>query len=216
MIRLHAYFRSSTSFRVRIALNLKGVEYSIVPVNLVTGEHREEAFIGINPSGCVPVLELDGQFLTQSLAIIEWLDETYSGTPLLPSDIWQRFTVREAAGAIATELHAPLNLQVLQYLKKEMGHDQETVNRWYHHWLSAKLVPLERKLEQLDTADFLLGGPGLFECVLIPQLYNARRFAFDLEPFPRICRIESACIRQAAFIKAHPSNQPDFTQGNKV
>jgi maleylacetoacetate isomerase len=199
---------------VRIALNLKGVDYSTVPVNLVTGEHRQESFIRINPSGCVPVLEVDGQFLTQSLAIIEWLDETYGGPPLLPSEIWQRFTVREAAGAIATELHAPLNLQVLQYLKREMGQDQAAVDRWYHHWLSSKLQPLERKLEQLDTADFFFDTPGLFECVLIPQLYNARRFAFDLEPFPRICRIESACMRQVAFIKAHPSNQPDFKQGN--
>lgn len=214
MLRLHAYFRSSTSFRLRIALNLKGVDYALVPVNLVAGEHKSAPFLDINPFGGVPVLEADGHFLSQSMAILEWLDEAYDGPSLLPVDITQRFTVREAAAAIATELHAPLNVRVLQFLKNDMGQDQEAIERWYHNWLSATLEPLERKLEQLDTADFLLDVPGFFECVLVPQLYNARRFAYDIDQFPRMCRIESACMKLSAFIRAHPSNQPDTPAGN--
>ncbi|MEC3947935.1 maleylacetoacetate isomerase [Sphingobium sp. HWE2-09] len=215
MIQLYSYFRSSTSYRVRIALNLKELDYAIETVNLAAGDQVKEAFLRINPAGGVPVLQIGGRSMMQSVAIIEWLDEVYGGAPLLPQDPDKRFIVREAASMIATELHAPLNLTVLQYLKKDMSQDQASVDRWYHHWLAAKLKPLEHKLEQRATGDYLVDAPGLFECVLIPQLYNARRFAFDLESFPRMRRIETACAHHPAFIKAHPSGQPDTPEGHR-
>jgi maleylpyruvate isomerase len=208
-MRLHAYHRSSTSYRVRIALNLKGLDYEIVPVNLLKSEQREDAYRTLNPFAGVPLLEADGRRYAQSMAIMEWLDERYAEPPLLPADREQRFIARELAHAIATELHAPLNLPVLRYLKRDLGLDQQSIDTWYRHWLAKTLEPLEERLTQLDTADFLFDAPGLFEAVLIPQLYNARRFAFDLEPMPRLRRIEAACLPLPAFIKAHPDNQPD-------
>lgn len=208
-MRLYAYYRSSTSYRVRIALNLKGIDYEIVPVDLLKAEQRGEAFRSVNPFAGVPVLESDGRRYAQSMAIIEWLEERHPEPPLLPADGEQRFVARELAFAIATELHAPLNLRVLKYLKDELDLDQAAIERWYHHWLGKTLVPLEQRLEQLGTGDFLFDRPGLFEAVLIPQLYNARRFGFDLEEMPHMLAIEAACLALPAFRKAHPDNQPD-------
>ncbi|SFG14988.1 maleylpyruvate isomerase [Novosphingobium sp. CF614] len=208
-MRLHAYYRSSTSYRVRIALNLKGLDYRIVPVNLLGAEQRGEAFRRLNPFAGVPALEVDGRVYAQSMAILEWLDERYPDRPLLPRGAEDRFTARELAMAIATELHAPLNLPVLQYLKRELGHSQDEIDTWYRHWLARTLVPLEARLAALGTGDFLFGAPGLFECVLIPQLYNARRFAFDVSALPHAARIEAACLAHPAFVAAHPDNQPD-------
>lgn len=209
-MRLHGYWRSSTSYRLRIALEWKGLEYQNLPVNLVEGAHRGEGFTRKNPFATVPMLEAEGRERAQSLAILEWLDEAYPGTPpLLSPEIEDRFTARELACAIATELHAPLNLKVLQYLKHEMRQPQEAIDTWYRHWLAVTLAPVEQRLEQRDTRDFLFDAPGLFEAVLIPQLYNARRFGFDLAPMPRMVRIEQACLAHPAFIAAHPDNQPD-------
>lgn len=208
-MRLHAYYRSSTSYRLRIALNLKGLEYEIAPVNLLKAEQRGEEFRQRNPFGGVPVLEVEGRDRAQSMAILEWLDEAYPADALLPADTEARFTVRELAYAIATELHAPLNLPVLKYLKDPLGHDQNEIDTFYRHWLGRTLVPVEERLTQIGTGDFLLDKPGLFETVLIPQLYNARRFAFDLTAMPHIERIETACLELPAFEKAHPDNQPD-------
>lgn len=209
MMRLHAYYRSSTSYRVRIALNLKGLDYEIVPVNLLEAEQRCEAFRTLNPFAGVPALEADGRVYAQSTAILEWLDERHPDRSLLPSDIEDRFVMRELALAIATELHAPLNLPVLQYLKRDLGHSQDEIDTWYRHWLAKTLVPLEARLAALGTGDFLFDAPGLFECVLIPQLYNARRFGFDYSVMPHMTRIEAACLKHPAFVKAHPDNQPD-------
>lgn len=208
-MRLHAYYRSSTSYRLRIALNLKGLDYEIEPVNLLKSEQRGEAFRQRNPFGGVPMLEDRGRDRAQSMAILEWLDEAYPANPLLPAKTEARFTVRELAFAIATELHAPLNLPALKYLKDPLGHDQDEIDNWYRHWLSRTLEPVEERLAQLETRDFLFDRPGLFEAVLIPQLYNARRFKFDLSDMPHIERIEKACSKLPAFTKAHPDNQPD-------
>ncbi|RPF72278.1 maleylacetoacetate isomerase [Aurantiacibacter spongiae] len=208
-MKLYGYWRSSTSYRLRIALNLKGLAYENEPVNLLESAQKDEAYTARNPFAGVPMLEADGRDRAQSMAILEWLDERYPDRPLLPSDIERRFTARELAYAVATELHAPLNLPVLKYLKNELGHDQDEVDSWYRHWLTKTFVPLEQRLRQFDTGDFLFDGPGLFEAVLIPQLYNARRFDFDLSDSPRMVRIERACLAHPAFAAAHPDKQPD-------
>jgi maleylacetoacetate isomerase len=208
-MKLHAYFRSSTSYRLRIALNLKGLAYAIEPVNIVKGEQRGAKFLSHNPFAGVPLLQAGGRDRAQSLAILEWLDEAYPERPLLPRDVEDRFTARELAYAIATDIHAINNLSALQYLKGEMGHDQDAVDTWYRHWLAKTLVPVETRLAQADSGDFLFGAPGLFEVVLIPQLHNARRNAFDLSAMPHITRIEATCLGLPAFKAAHPDNQPD-------
>lgn len=208
-MRLYAYYRSSTSYRVRIGLNLKRLDYEIVPVDLLRDEQRGADNRARNPFAGVPALEVDGRTLAQSMAILEWLDERFAEPPLLPTDPDRRFVVRELAYAIATELHAPLNLPVLQYLKHEFGQDQAAIDRWYHYWLGKTLGGVEQRLAQLGAGDFLGDLPGLFECVLIPQLYNARRFGFDLSGMPWMRRIEMACLALPEFVRAHPDNQPD-------
>lgn len=208
-MRLYAYFRSSTSYRLRIALNLKGLDYEIVPVDLLKTEQRSEAYRAKNPFAGVPALEVDGRVYAQSMPIIEWLDERYPEPALLPSTLDDRFTARELAYAIATELHAPLNSPVLAYLKDDLGLDTAAVQAWYHRWLGKTLGPIEARLSELGVGDFLFDAPGLFEIVLIPQIANARRFHFDLEAMPHIRRIEAACLTLPAFRKAHPDNQPD-------
>jgi len=208
-MKLYGYFRSSTSYRLRIALELKRLSYENIPVNLLTSEQKEEAFISRNPFGSVPMLEADGRDRVQSMALIEWLDEAYPERPLLPFDTEQRYTARELAYAIATELHAPLNLPVLKYLKNEYGKSQEETDQWYRHWLARTLEPVEARLAQLGTGDFLFETPGFFEVVLLPQVYNARRFNFDFSDKPHIERIEAACLAAPAFQRAHPDNQID-------
>lgn len=209
VMELHGYYRSSTSYRLRCALELKGLDYDNLPVNLLESEQKGTAFTSRNPFGSVPMLVADGRSRAQSMAIIEWLDEAYPDAPLLPTDLEQRYTARELAYAIATELHAPLNLPVLKYLKTEYGQSQDGVNIWYRHWLARTLDPLEQRLGQLGTGDFLFDKPGLFEAVLIPQIYNARRFGFDFSDKPYTARIEAACLAVPAFQRAHPDAQPD-------
>lgn len=208
-MKLYGYFRSSTSYRLRCALELKGLAYENLPVNLLTSEQKDAAFTQRNPFGSVPMLEADGVDRAQSMAIIEWLDEAYPEHPLLPRDIEQRYIARELAYAIATELHAPLNLPVLKYLKDPLGHDQGEIDIWYRHWLARTLDPLELRLEQLGTGDFLFDTPGFFETVLMPQIYNARRFEFDFSAKPHMTRIETACLALPQFQRAHPDAQPD-------
>ena len=208
-MKLHGYYRSSTSYRLRIALELKGIDYKYVPVNLLTSEQKGEAFTSRNPFGSVPLLEADGRDRVQSMAQIEWLDEAYPDKPLLPSDVEDRYIARELAYAIATELHAPLNLPVLKYLKDPLGHTQDEIDTWYRHWLARTLDPLEQRLAQLGTGNFLFDEPGFFEVVLLPQVYNSRRFAFDFADKPHIERIEKACLALPEFQRAHPDAQPD-------
>ena len=208
-MKLHGYYRSSTSYRLRIALELKGIEYEQDPVNLLNAAQKDKAYTSRNPFASVPMLEANGRDRAQSMAMIEWLDEAYPDQPLMPSDIEDRYTARELTYAIATELHAPLNLPVLKYLKEPLGHSQDEVDDWYRHWLKRTLDPVEARLKQLGTASFLFDAPGVFECILIPQVYNARRFEYDMTPHPRITQIEAACLALPAFRRAHPDNQPD-------
>ncbi|MBX7500378.1 maleylacetoacetate isomerase [Qipengyuania sp. YG27] len=208
-MRLHGYYRSSTSYRLRIALELKRLEYEYVPVNLLTSEQKGEAFTSRNPFGSVPLLEVDGRDYVQSMAQIEWLDEAFPERPLLPEAIEDRYVARELAYAIATELHAPLNLPVLKYLANEYGKSQDEIGAWYRHWLARTLDPLEARLAQLDTGEFLFDAPGFFEVCLLPQVYNARRFEFDFGDKPHIERIEKACLALPEFQRAHPDAQPD-------
>lgn len=209
MMRLHAYYRSSTSYRLRIALNLKGLDYQVVPVNLLTSEQRGDDFRRLNPFAGVPALEYEGRIYAQSMAMIEWLDERFPDRPLLPRDVEDRFTARELSMAVATELHAPLNLPVLKYLRNDLGHSQDEIDTWYRHWLAKTLTGVEARLASMGAGDFLFDAPGYFECVLIPQLYNARRFEFDLTDYPHLTRIEVACLEHPAFIAALPENQTD-------
>lgn len=213
-MKLYGYFRSSTSYRLRIALGLKGLAYENVPVDLRTAENKAPEFTARNPFGSLPMLEADGRDRVQSMALLEWLDEAYPAPPFLPADIEARYTVRELAYGIATEIHAVNNLPVLKYLKDPLGHTQEEIDVWYRHWLARTLNPVEARLAQLAQAglggDFLHGdAPGLFEVVLIPQLANARRFAYDLSDSPHMTRIEAACLALPAFARADPDNQPD-------
>ena len=215
-MKLYGYFRSSTSYRLRLALQLKGLEYENCPVNLLEGQQKGEAFAGRNPFATVPMLAVDGKDRVQSMAIIEWLDEAYPDKPLLPAEIEQRYLARELAYAIATELHAPLNVPVLKYLKTEYGQDQEGVNTWYRHWLARTLVPIEQRLAQLNTGDFLFDKPGFFEVVLMQQIYNARRFGYDFGDAPHTTRIEAACLALDEVQRAHPDNQNDTPEGETV
>lgn len=209
MMRLFAYFRSSTSYRLRIALNLKGLDYEVVPVNLRTSEQKGEGFTARNPYGSVPMLEADGRDRAQSMALLEWLDEAYPEPALLPKAIEDRYTCRELTYAVATEIHAVNNLPVLKYLQDPLGHSQDEVDTWYRHWLARTLDPLERRLAEVGTGDFLFGRPGLFEVVLLPQIYNARKFAYGFDDKPHIARIEAACLALPEFQRAYPDNQVD-------
>lgn len=208
-MKLYGYYRSSTTYRLRIALELKGIDYEYVPVNLLKSEQKGTEFTSRNPFGSVPMLVADGRDRAQSMAQLEWLDEAYPDSPLLPDGTENRFTVRELAYAIATELHAPLNLPVLKYLKDPLGHSQDEIATWYRHWLTRTLDPVEQRLAQLDAGDFLFDRAGLFEVTLLPQVYNARRFDYDFSDMPHISRIEAACLALPAFQRAHPDNQPD-------
>jgi len=213
-MKLYGYYRSSTSYRLRIALELKRLAYDYAPVNLLKGEQKSPEFLAINPFGSVPALEHEGKVKVQSMAILEWLDEAFPDSPLLPTDIEARYTARELAYAIATELHAPLNLPVLKFLREDYGKSPDEIARWYRHWLARTLEPLERRLDALGAGDFLFDRPGLFECVLLPQAYNARRFGYDLDAHAHIARIEHSCLALEPFQRAHPDNQPDNPERN--
>lgn len=213
-MKLHGYYRSSTTYRLRIALELKGIDYEYIPVNLLESEQQGEAFTSRNPFGSVPLLVADGRDRAQSMAQLEWLDEAYPDKPLLPGTIEDRYTARELAYAIATETHAPNNLQVLKYLKANFDASQTQIDDWYRHWLARTFGPVEARLAQHGSQDFLFDAPGLFELVLLPQMYNARRFALDLSAYPHMTRIETACLALPEFQRAHPDNQIDNPERN--
>ena len=208
-MKLYGYFRSSTTYRLRIALELKGIDYEYFPVNLLESEQNDTGFTSRNPFGTVPMLVAGGRDRAQSMAQLAWLDEAYPDKPLLPADIEDRYTVRELAYAIATETHAPNNLSVLKYLKANFDASQSQLDDWYRHWLARTLGPIEARLAQHNAQDFLLDAPGLFEVLLLPQMYNARRFALNLSEYPHMTRIEQACMAMPEFQRAHPDNQPD-------
>ena len=211
-MKLYGYFRSSAAYRVRIVLNLKGIEYQQVAVHLVEGTQHSEAYANLNPQGLVPTLVLDdGRALTQSLAICEYLEETYPNPPVLPDDAAGRARVRALAHLVACEIHPLNNLRVLKYLTGAMGVDETNKLDWYRHWVNVGLAGLESHLAgSSETGSFCHGEfPTLADICLVPQLFNARRFECDLEPFPTVRKIGENCEALPDFAAAHPAQQPD-------
>ncbi len=211
-MQLHDYFRSSAAFRVRIALNLKGIVPARTAVHLRHGVQRGPEFLALNPQGLVPVLVTDdGTALTQSLAIIEWLDETHPSPPLLPPTPDARARVRALALAMACDIHPLNNLRVLHYLASPLGVPAPARDEWYAHWCAVGLAALETQLAgEAATGSFCHGdAPTLADICLVPQLANARRVTVDLAPFPTLLRIEAACLALPAFDAALPARQPD-------
>lgn len=212
-MKLYSYFRSSASYRVRIALNLKGLPCDIVPVHLLRngGEQFGQSYRELHPDALVPALQLDDTVLTQSLAIIDYLDEVHPTPPLLPHAPLDRAWVRSLALAIACDIHPINNLRVLRYLVNEMGVSEDDKNRWYRHWVEQGLASIEQLLAQdARTGRFCFGdAPGLADCVLIPQVANAQRMQCDLSRMPTIRRINEACLALDAFAAASPARQPD-------
>ncbi|MGI4843441.1 MAG: maleylacetoacetate isomerase [Janthinobacterium lividum] len=212
-MKLHTFFRSSASYRVRIALNLKGLAAEHLHVHLSKngGEQFAAAFDALNPQHLLPVLEDEGLVLAQSLAIIEYLDETRPAAPLLPPDAAGRARVRALSQAIACDIHPLNNLRVLKYLGGELGLPEERRNAWYRHWVALGLEALERELARSPSTGLFCHGdtPTMADCCLIPQLYNARRFECDLAPYPIIEAIAARCEALEAFAQARPEAQPD-------
>jgi maleylacetoacetate isomerase len=212
-MRLYDYFRSSAAYRVRIALNLKGVtpdERTFVHLRM--GNQRAQDYLALNPQGLVPALALDdGRVLTQSLAIIEYLDETHRDPPLLPADPVERARVRAIALAIACEIHPLNNLRVLNYLIGTMGVSREQKDGWYRYWIDVGFEGLEKSLARDGATGRFCHGeqPTLADVCLVPQMANARRFDIDLSPYPTLVRIEAACNALPAFANAAPARQPD-------
>ena len=214
-MKLYTFFRSSAAFRVRIALNLKGLAYAPQPVSLPKGEHRRPEYAGANPQGLVPMLELDdGTRLNQSLAIIEFLDEKYAQPQLVPKDALGRARVRSLALLIACEIHPLNNLRTLNYLRKNLGLPDEPVNAWYRHWIAEGLAKLEAELTQTrGTGRFCHGdAPTMADCCLVPQIFNAKRYQCDLAPYPAVMRVFEQCMKLEAFERAQPSKQPDANE----
>jgi maleylacetoacetate isomerase len=210
-VKLHTYFRSSAAFRVRIALNLKGLAYDPAFVHLAKGEHRAAAYGAINPQALVPALEDGGHLLTQSLAIIEYLEETRPQVPLLPRDPAARARVRSLALLIACEIHPVNNLRVLQHLKRTLGQTEDQVNAWYRHWIADGLARFEADLARGGTAGRFCHGdaPTMADCCLVPQVFNAQRYQCDTAPYPATMRAFAECMKLDAFIRGQPSQQPD-------
>lgn len=210
-MKLYNYFRSSASFRVRIALALKGLPYDYMPVHLVKGEHKQAAYGDIAADQLVPVLELDdGTRLSQSMAIIEYLDETHPEPALVPRDAVGRARVRALAQSIACEIHPINNLRVLKYLTKDLKLDEETKNTWYRHWVRTGLESFERQLALRPPSVFCFGDtPTLADCCLVPQIFNGKRFDTPLDGLPRTMAAFDACMALPAFQQAQPSACPD-------
>jgi maleylacetoacetate isomerase len=204
---LYDYYRSSACYRVRIALNLKGVDYEKRPVNLLESEQKSDEYRALNPQGLVPMLEIDGNRLTQSLAIINYLDIRYPTPPLIPALAAERAHVVAMAMAVACDIHPLNNLRVLKYLKNELGHSQEEVDRWYAHWIREGLPALEA-MAAPKAGNFLFGdGPTGADVCLVPQLYNARRFNVPIDDCPTLLRAEENANKLEAFAAAHPDRQ---------
>ena len=206
-MRLYTYFRSSAAYRVRIALNLKGLSYESIPVNLLKGEQAAPAYLAVNPQARVPALETEDTLLLQSPAILEWLEETHPEPPLLPADPVARARVRAACALIGCDIHPLNNLAVLRYLKRDLGQEQAAIDRWYVHWVAQGFDALEKLL---GAAPFAFGErPTLADVYLVPQVANARRFKVPLDPYPRIVAADAAATALQPFAAAAPDRQPD-------
>lgn len=210
-MKLYSYFRSSAAFRVRIALNLKKLDYEIAAIHLRRNDQSKPDYRGVNPQGLVPTVEDGGQTLIQSLAIIEYLDETYPDPPLLPKHPSDRARVRALADIVACDIHPINNLRVLRYLTHSLSRGEAEIAAWYNHWIAAGFQAFERLLaEDVRTGAFCHGdAPGLADVVLVPQVVNAERYQLDLDPYPTITRIYQSCMKLEPFVTAHPNNQPD-------
>jgi maleylacetoacetate isomerase len=209
-VKLYTYFRSSAAFRVRIALNLKGLAYDPVFIHLAKGEHRKPEYASLYPQALLPTLVDDGEALSQSLAIIEYLDETHPKPALLPKDARGRARVRSLSLLVACEIHPLNNLRTLQYLKRNLGQNEEQINTWYRHWVADGLLKLEADLSRGGTGKFCHGdAPTMADCCLVPQIFNAKRYDSDLAPYPTVMRVFDACMKLEAFDRAQPAQQPD-------
>jgi maleylacetoacetate isomerase len=211
-MKLYNYFRSSASFRVRIALELKGLSYEYLSVHLARGDHKLPEYAAVSPSGLVPLLVLDdGRKLSQSMAIIEYLDEMHPTPALLPRNPMTRAQVRALSQLIACEIHPLNNLRVLKYLTRELKVDEDAKNTWYRHWVRDGLEAFERELAQLPVSRFCVGDtPTLVDCCLVPQIFNGKRFQVDFSGLSRTMAAFEACMALPAFQKAQPSACPDF------
>ncbi|MBI1201524.1 MAG: maleylacetoacetate isomerase [Rhodopseudomonas sp.] len=209
-MKLYGYFRSSAAYRVRIALNLKGLPYEMIAVHLTKdgGQQHKPEFHAINPQERVPALALSsGEVLIQSLAIIDYLDEVYPEPPLLPADALERAKVRALAQIVACDIHPLNNLIALQYLKRTLKHEQAEIDAWYHHWVIEGFTALEAMMQ---PGPYACGAHvTLADICLVPQVFNARRLKVPLDKFPKIVAVDAACQKLAAFDKARPENQPD-------
>ena len=209
-MKLHNYFRSSASYRVRIALALKGLSYEYIPVHIAKGDHKKVAFAALSADTLVPLLEIDGAKLSQSMAIIEYLDEKHPAPALLPADALGRARVRALAQSIACEIHPLNNLRVLKYLVRELKVDEEAKSAWYRHWVREGLEAFERQLMQLPASTYCYGEtPTLADCCLAPQIFNAKRFDVNFDGLSRTMAAYEACMALEAFQKAQPSACPD-------
>lgn len=210
-MKLYSYFRSSASFRVRIALALKELSYEYVSVHLAKGQQLQDDFTSVNAEALVPVLEVDGLRLTQSMAIMEYLDEQFPQAALLPSDAPGRARVRALSQTIACEIHPLNNLRVLKYLSGNLQLSDDSKNTWYHHWVRLGLVAFEKQLHHPATGRYCHGDqPSMADCVLVPQIFNANRFKVDLSGLDRTLEVFNACMALPAFQAAQPSACPDF------
>ena len=210
-MNLHSFFRSGTSHRLRIALNLKGLAYNYVAVDLRREEHLSDAFRAVNPQGMVPALEVDGQIKTQSPAIIEWLEERYPTPPLLPPHVDDRAHVRALAAIVGCDIHPINNRRILEALRSDFGADDAAVNRWCATWITAGFDAFEALLAaDQGRGDFCYGdAPSLADVYLVPQVESARRFKVDMARWPLISAVDAACAKIEAFGLATPGNQPD-------
>jgi maleylacetoacetate isomerase len=209
-VLLYSFFRSSAAFRVRIALNLKGVAYETESVDLPRGAHRAPEFLAMNPQATIPVLDDDGVILWQSLAILEYLDTRYPEPRLIPAEPVARAHVQALAQAIVCEIHPLNNLRVLRYLRGELELDEEAVQHWYHHWIAETFRGLEALVARSGSGRYCFGDAlSIADVCLVPQIYNARRFACDLAPYPTLVRIADGLRAEPAFARAAPEAQPD-------
>jgi maleylacetoacetate isomerase/maleylpyruvate isomerase len=210
-VQLYTYFRSSAAFRVRIALNLKGLSYEPLFVHLAKGEHRNPDYARVNAQALLPTLVLDdGTRINQSLAIMEYLEEKQPRPALLPGDALGKARVRSLADLVACEIHPLNNLRVLQHLKRALGQNEEQVNSWYRHWVADGLAKFEAEVVSGKPGKFCYGeSPTIADCCLVPQIFNAKRYNCDLAAYPVTMRVFEQCMKLEAFDRAQPAKQPD-------
>lgn len=210
MLKLYDYWRSSAAYRVRIGLNLKGVNYESVPINLVKGEQNAPSYGAINPQARIPALQTPQGILTQSLSILVWLDQTYREPPFVPADIWLGAQVRAFALTIGCDIHPLNNLSVLGRLRSQFAADEAAIASWYVHWIAEGFAALEAQLtSRVETAFAFGDAPSLADICLVPQMANARRFNTDLALYPRLVAIDERARAHPAFVNAPPENQKD-------